>query len=249
VTFHDHFSGHAAEYALARPRYPAALFDWLAGVAAARNLAWDCGTGNGQAAVALAEHFDHVVATDPSQEQLRNTERHPRVEYRQAAERDPLLREVSVDLVTVAQALHWFDPPAFFDEVRRVLRPAGVLAVWGYELATLSPQIDPLLEHFYRLTVGPYWPPQRALLERGYRSLEFPFAEIAAPEFSMEAQWTLGQFAAYLRTWSAVRRFIAARAADPVTPLEAALSRDYGEGERRVRFPLVLRVSRREAAS
>jgi SAM-dependent methyltransferase len=247
VAFLDHFSGHATLYAAARPRYPPPLFAWLAEVAPARRLAWDCGTGNGQAAVALAEHFDRVVATDPSAEQLRNAERHPRVEYRRAAESDPELREASVDLVTAAQALHWFDPGAFFAEVRRVLRPAGVLAVWGYELVRVAPEIDRHLERFYGRTVGPYWPQQRALLENGYRSLEFPFAEIEAPELAMEARWTLDQLAAYLRTWSSVRRFIAARGEDPVTPLARDLQREYGALARRVRFPMVLRARRNEA--
>jgi SAM-dependent methyltransferase len=249
VAFADHFSAQAAQYAAARPRYPPALFAWLAGIAPARELAWDCGTGNGQAAVALAEHFDYVVATDPSEEQLRNAERHPRVEYRRAAESDPRLREASVDLAAVAQALHWFDAAAFFGEARRVLRPGGVLAAWGYELARVSPEVDPLLDRFHRETVGPYWPAQRALLEDGYRSLEFPFAEIAPPELAMEAWWTLDRLTDYLRTWSSVRRFIAANAEDPVTRLAMELKEPYGGEERRVRFPLVLRACRREAAS
>src|SRR5690606_31583471 len=130
MSFHDHFSGHAAGYAQARPTYPEALFDWLAAQCAQRELAWDAGCGNGQAAIALARHFARVIATEPSAEQVAQAPAHPRVEYRVEPAESPSLADASADLVTVAQAMHWFDLDRFHVGVRRVLRPGGLVAVW-----------------------------------------------------------------------------------------------------------------------
>src|SRR2546430_1609344 len=148
-TFSDYFSESAALYALHRPRYPAALFHWLSQQAPARTRAWDCGTGNGQAAAGLAEHFAEVMATDPSHGQLAHAARMTRVHYASMTAEESALRDASVHLVTVAQALHWFDPPRFYAEVKRVLVPGGVLAVWTYGLLSIDPRIYPLVSAFY----------------------------------------------------------------------------------------------------
>src|SRR5882672_9881793 len=161
MSFQDHFSKQAATYAKARPTYPPALFTELARLAPGRTLAWDAGTGNGQAAVALAPHFAQVAATEPSAAQLAQAVPHPRVAYHQAAETAPLLGDASVDLVTVAQAAHWFDRPKFYAEVKRVLRPGGVVALWTYGLCVIDPAIDAVVFRFYHGPVGPYWPPER----------------------------------------------------------------------------------------
>ncbi len=246
--FHDHFSGHAGQYALARPRYPPALFAWLASLAPARERAWDCGTGNGQCAVGLAEHFAEVVATDPSEPQLRHAFPHPRVRYAVAAAERSGLEDATVDLVTVAQALHWFDLPRFWGEARRVLRPGGALAAWSYGLFTVDPAVDAVIGDLWHRGVGAWWPPERALVDDGYRSIDLPFAEIDAPPFAMEHRWTLADVLNYLRTWSAVQRYLADRGTDPVTAAEPALRDAWGDPtvERLVTWPIAIRAGRVE---
>ena len=244
MTFKDHFSGHAADYARYRPHYPAELFSYLASIAPSRKVAWDCATGSGQAAVELARFFERVLATDASEKQIANAVPNERIDYRVAAAERSGLEANSVDLVTVAQALHWFDHPAFFAEVKRVLRPNGVLAVWCYNLFAIAPAIDELVEKFYRETVGPYWDFERGLVETGYRTIEFPFSEIAVPQFRMEAEWSFEQMLGYSRTWSATKGFIAARGFDPVDSLGEELAQIWPDGEATmlVRWPLSLRV-------
>lgn len=246
--FADHFSSIARQYAAARPTYPPALFEWLAVQAPGRRHAWDCAAGTGQATLDLADHFDMVTATDASAAQLDQAPPHPRVQYRVAPAESSGLPDESVELVTVAQALHWLNLDAFYPEARRVLGPEGVLAVWCYGLQRLDdPVLDPLLEHFYSATVGPYWAPERQLVESGYRTLFFPFDEVAAPRFEMGLDWTLAELGAYLRTWSATVRFQRERGTDPVGPLSERLASAWGgaAARRRVRWPLSLRVGRR----
>ena len=251
MSFKDHFSGHASEYARFRPRYPEALFAYLASIVPERRCAWDCATGNGQAAVPLAEHFTCVVATDASAQQIGNATPHERVEYRVASAESSGLEDGSIDLVTVAQALHWFDIPAFLDEARRVLQPGGICAAWGYNLMTISPEIDPLIQKFYRDTTGPFWPPERAIVEAGYRTIDFRFEELAPPKFQMETRWSLDEVLGYLRTWSATQKFIRVRGVDPVDSLGEEMSALWPEAEsaRRVEWPLSLRVGRKPSTS
>ncbi|MGH7898567.1 MAG: class I SAM-dependent methyltransferase, partial [Candidatus Binatia bacterium] len=251
MSFADHFSQNSSGYAEFRPRYPATLFDFLAGVSPGRRLAWDCATGNGQAALELASRFDRVIATDASAAQIANAFPHPRIEYRVAPAEASSLEARSVELLTVAQALHWFDRDAFWNEAKRVLAPDGVVAFWFYGLARITPGIDAAIGRFYSETVGPYWPPERRLLERGSRAMEFPFVPIAAPPFAIEISLTLDDFAGYLRTWSATRRYVEDRGGDPVGDLLAELRPLWGEGgsPKTVRWPLDLRAGRNAAAS
>jgi len=246
MKFKDYFSGHAADYAQYRPHYPAELFAYLASIAPNRKLAWDCATGSGQAALQLAQFFDDVIATDASGNQLANARPHKHVDYRLATAEQSGLEAASVALITVAQALHWLDRAAFFVEAARVLQDDGMLAVWCYNLFRISPEIDRLVEDFYRNTVGPYWEFERTLVETGYRTIDFPFREIAAPGFEMEAKWTLEQVLGYLRTWSATKGFIADRDFDPVDSLGNEIRRGWKKADlpRRVKWPLALRVGR-----
>ena len=227
--FKDYFSERAAEYARFRPRYPAGLFEALARLTPGRALAWDCGTGNGQAAVGLADHFRRVVATDASLQQLAHAERHPRVAYVRSLETRSGLAAATVDLVTVAQALHWFDLEPFFAEARRVLRPGGAIAVWCYDLARVTPEIDALLDRFAHETVGPHWAPERRHVRAGYQDLPFPFRELPFPPSTMDRELTLDQFAGYLGTWSVVRRYREAVGTDPLPPLIAAMAPRWGD--------------------
>lgn len=245
--FSDHFSGHAAQYAAYRPGYPESLFDWLAAQAPSTRLAWDCATGNGQAAVALARRFDSVFASDASAQQIQQARAHPGVTYAaEPAERSSLV-DASVDLITVAQAYHWFDHATFHAEAERVLKPGGVLAAWTYMLAEVNPEFDSLVYELYEGVLGPYWPPERAYVERGYRDFTFPWPDIEVPSFAMAASWPLEAMLQYLQTWSAFRRYVAEKGANPVEEIRAGLARAWGDPEkkREVRWPLVVKVARK----
>jgi len=244
--FEDHFSRDAGAYAAFRPRYPAALFDWLAAEAPARDHAWDCATGNGQAAVALAGRFARVTASDASAAQIAAAEPAPGVTYRVFPAESAALERASVDLVTVAQALHWFDPPRFYAEVRRVAVPGALLAAWAYELFRVESPVDAVIDAWYRGPLGPWWPAGRRHIESGYRSLPFPFpfAERPAPPFAMTAEWTLAEVFGYLGTWSAVGRYRQAQRADPLDLVRDPLAAAWGDPQtaRHVTWPLTLRV-------
>ncbi len=242
----DHFSGHAADYARARPSYPPELFAWLKRQCSGHDLAWDCGTGNGQAAVALAGHFGRVHASDLSAEQIAQAAPDPRIDYRAAPAEASGLSDACCDLVTVAQALHWFCGDDFYAEVRRVLKPGGVFAAWTYTLLRGEPGLNALVEDFYRNTIGPWWPPERRWVDLGYREMPFPFAEIAAPEFEIRLEWTLDDLLAYLRTWSATQRYIRERGVDPGVELATRLRNVWPDAQARkpIIWPIALRCGR-----
>ena len=247
MTFKDHFSRRAALYAAYRPHYPKALFMYLSGLTADHDLALDCGTGNGQAAVELAKHFARVVATDPSAAQIEQATRRPNIEYRLApAERSGLAAQ-SVDLVTAAQALHWFDAAAFFAEAARVVKHDGVVAVWGYGDPVLdTAQLQRLLHHFNRVKLEPYWFAERKLLLDGYRTVDFPFDELTPPAFHLRVEWTLDELLGYLRTWSSTARYVDQHGIDPVAELEGQLVAEWGDRDtaREIQWPLYVRVGR-----
>jgi SAM-dependent methyltransferase len=246
VSFKDHFSRQATEYARFRPQYPSALFEFIAVAAPNDELALDCATGNGQAAIALAEHFRKVIAIDASAEQIANAQPNERVEYRVASAESTGLSAHSVAAISVAQALHWFDREAFYVEARRVLQPRGVLAVWAYNYLRISPEVDPFVRRFHDEIVGPYWPPERKLVGRGYRELPFPFEEIETPAFQIEVRWSLAHLLGYLRTWSATQRFMAANHHDPVELVASDLEQAWGNPakEKLAIWPLTVRMGR-----
>lgn len=243
MAFKDYFSAQAADYAAYRPHYPASLFSWLAQQCPRQELAWDCATGNGQAAIALASHFQQVIATDGSESQLAQAPRHPQVTYRVALAESSDLMPETVDLVTVAQAVHWFDLDRFYPEVVKVLKPGGLLAIWCYGLFTLNvPTIDALLGEYYGETLEPFWTPERRLIEAGYRTLPFPFEEVVPPAFSMQTEWTLSQLLGYLFTWSGTQNYIAAHEVNPLEALAEDLSGVWGQTHRIITWPISLRA-------
>ena len=248
MSFKDHFSKRAAQYAAYRPSYPAALFAYLAECCPARRAVWDCACGNGQATLGLAERFDSVIATDASPQQVAAAPARDNVTYRVAPAEDSGIESSSLDLVTVAQALHWFNLDDFYREVERVLKPSGILAVWTYGVLHVDDAAaDALIQEFYYDTVGPYWPPERRFVEDGYRSLAFPFVEISPPALNMEVLWERAHLLGYLRTWSATGRYVAERHVDPVAQLEERLAKVWPDAQdrRKVTWPLALRVGQK----
>lgn len=245
MRFQDHFSAQAGEYARFRPRYPPALFEWLASIAPARTRAWDAGTGSGQAAVALAAHFERVIASDPSAGQIAHAEPHPRVQYFVGPAEAPPAEARGVDLACCAQALHWFDHARFYPALRATLKPGGVFAAWGYGLMTIAPAVDAVVLDYYDNVVGRYWPPDRAHIESRYRTVPFPLDEIREPGFTMQADWSLDALFGYLDTWSATRRYLADRGVHPLDGIRDTLARAWGaDAARSVEWPLFLRVGR-----
>jgi SAM-dependent methyltransferase len=244
LKFEDHFSRIARTYAEHRPSYPAALFAYLATLAPGRDIAWDCGTGNGQAALELVRYFHHVYATDASAQQIGMAHPHERIEYRVEPAEEVSLADGCVDLITVAIAVHWFDLARFYAEARRVLRPAGVIAVWTYHLPVVTPQIDAVVLRYYRDVLAGCWSSRFGYVDRRYADLPFPFAEQEPPPFEVTADWDLHAFAAFLGTWSAAHVYQERHGRHPLGGLWNELEAAWGEraGKRLVRWPLHLRV-------
>lgn len=246
--FIDQFSRVSADYARFRPRYPRELFAWVASLVDRHALAWDCATGNGQAAIGLAEDFAHVEATDASAEQLRHAMPHERITYRQGQADASGLDAASADAVTVAQALHWLPHDRFYGEVRRVLAPGGVFVAWGYHLPGIGvPSVDAAMEHFHDHVVGPYWRPERQYVVQRLRTLPFPFAEIDAPTtFEVHLPMSLATFGDFLRTQSATERYRDVKGEDPVPAFQARVVDAWGGTEKvqDVVWPIFIRAGR-----
>jgi len=247
--FKDHFSGFSSDYRSYRPRYPDALFYWLDSISDQHDRAWDCATGTGQAAIGLANHFAEIIATDASETQIANAEKHDSVIYSRAPAEASGIEPGSVDLVTVAQAIHWFDLRAFQEEVERVLRPGGVVAVWSYDVLQISTAVDEVVNHLYGPILNRFWPPERKIIEAGYRDIEFPYETIEPPRFAMASSWSLASLAGYLNTWSAVKRYIQERKTNPVEIVFDDLSAAWGEAERKydVYWPMTVLAWRKPA--
>ncbi|HEC07643.1 MAG TPA: class I SAM-dependent methyltransferase [Thiolapillus brandeum] len=249
-TFKDHFSEASGNYSRYRPDYPAELFEWLASVSRQHGTAWDCATGNGQAALLLADFFNRVIATDASSSQIENAVKKRSVHYRVATAEDSGIAAGSVDLVTVAQAFHWFDSKAFSLEVDRVLKDAGILAIWTYNLLSVSKEIDTIVYHLYKTTLKDCWAFERTQVENGYRDVRLPFGEIDTPDLSMSTQWDLSQFIGYLCTWSAVKKYEAETGRNPVEELHGQIREAWGSPDRRraINWPLSVRAWKKSCA-
>jgi ubiquinone/menaquinone biosynthesis C-methylase UbiE len=223
------------------------LFSFLADCCEKHERAWDCATGNGQAARALTPFFDKIIATDASEAQIEATGSRTddtNVEYRIARAEACGMDAGSIDLITVAQALHWFDIARFFDEAQRVLAPGGVLAVWCYERCLVEPGCNDIINVFADDIVGPYWPPERKMVDEGYRNMELPMPSISSPAFAMTATWSVEEMLGYLRTWSSSQRYLKEHDSDPLARIEKGLRAAWGDGRHDVTWPLTVKIGR-----
>lgn len=242
--FKDHFSRQSVDYKRFRPSYPPELYSYLSDICGGRVLAWDCATGTGQAAQGLSPFFDHIVATDASEKQISQAQGADNISFRIATAEKTELETSSVDLIVVAQALHWFDHDAFYQEVKRVLKPGGILAVWTYDLLEINEKIDPIIHKLNDDIVGEYWPSERQLVRDKYQTIDFPFQEKAAPSFSMASSWTRDDLIGYLGTWSSVVRYRADKGRDPLQEIMPALSAAWGQhsDKKTIQWPLSFRI-------
>lgn len=239
----DYFSGHSKLYATFRPTYPDALYEFIFNHVQQFDTAWDCATGNGQVAQVLAKHFKQVFASDISKEQIQHAYQANTIAYRAEPAEETSFADNQFDLITVAQAIHWFDTETFFQEVARVARPGGILAVWGYANCFVNPEIDKHFLHFYQNVVGPYWDKARVLIEEHYRMIAFPFEEIPTPPFQINVHWNIDQFAGYVTTWSATQKYIQTTGVNPV-PQFIGQIKPYWNNVMPVIFPVFLRLMR-----
>jgi len=240
----DLFSGHSKQYAAFRPSYPTALYDFLIKHVPSNKTAWDCACGNGQVAKDLSGRFGIVYATDHSANQLSNALRKDNIIYSVSPAEKTAFTDRQFDLITVGQALHWFNIPEFFAEARRVSKPGGIVAVWGYSLLSVDAQIDPVLTHFYTEVIGPYWDKERKLVDDRYSTVQFPFEKIDVPPFEFSFNWTLDELSGYLSTWSAVQKYISQQKSDPVKPLTSQISPFWKTDRKKVSFPLFVLMGR-----
>lgn len=244
MAFQDHFSKQADTYLQARPTYPDELFSYLATLAPAKNLCWDCATGNGQAAVSLAKHFAKVIATDGSQKQIANGIVAPNIEYRVATAEESGLESNSVDLITVATGAHWFNLDRFYVEAQKVAKTNAILAVWTYSEAGITPEIDELMEWFMYEYLYDYWPDGRWYVRNKYETLPFPFNTIDTPKFYCSMEWSLQHWLNYVKSWSAYNAYVTKHNTDPLQVLLPRLTTLWTEGEiKKITWPLHLKCT------
>lgn len=241
-SFKDNFSKHSDIYLKYRPVYPKALFEYLQSLTPGHILAWDCGTGNGQSAINLAEYYEQVYATDPSEKQIKNAIGNHKIIYKVEKAEQTALDDKSVDLVTVAQAIHWFDFDKFYAEVKRVLKDDGVIAVWAYGVPKVSDLINPIVRNFHDHVVGEFWQPENKLIEQEYTTIPFPFREVQVPEFKIQKELNLNELLGHFRSWSATQKFIEKYRKDPIEQLENELSKYWGKEEKEVTWKLILKA-------
>lgn len=241
----DNFSTRSDNYAKYRPQYPSSLFDFLNSIVSGKENAWDCGTGNGQVAIRLADSFSTVWASDLSQAQIDQAFQTPNIRYSVKRAEKTNFPNQFFDLVTVAQAIHWFDFDKFYEEVKRTSKPKAIICVLGYGLLNISPEIDELVSDFYDNTIGSFWDPERKYLDEGYQTIPFPFQEISCPKFESVQSWDLNHFIGYLNTWSAIKHFIRENGFNPLPSFQLKLEKHWKKDEvKQVSFPLLLRVGK-----
>ena len=239
----DNFSTQSNQYAKYRPVYPKEFYDYLDGIVKNKETAWDCATGNGQVAMELAKRFRVVCATDISAAQLAQAQQLQGICYSIQPAEKTNFPDDCFDLVTVAQAIHWFDFEKFYVEMKRTAKPNAMLVVMGYGKIEVTPEIDSIINNFYKNTIGSYWDKERKYIDELYKTIPFPFEEIKTPSFFITYNWTLDHFMGYLGTWSAVKHYINDKGQNPLHLIQNQL-KDLWENDsiKKIRFPLLLRI-------
>ena len=241
----DNFSVNAAEYAFFRPVPPPELYDFLYTHVTQFGMAWDCGTGYGQVAAHLSERFSKVYATDISEEQLKHAQRKSNIIYKQERSEATTLPGNCADLITIAQAIHWFDFDNFYSEVRRVANPGAVIAAWAYDLFRLTPALNEIIDHLHNYILDGDWSIENRYIDEGYRTIPFPFAENIPPEITIVKYMGIAHLTGYLRTWSAVRKYMEKVRKDPVAIIQSDLQKAWGNTElQEVRWPIHIRCGK-----
>jgi SAM-dependent methyltransferase len=242
--FKDNFSKQSGIYLKYRPTYPAELFQYLSSLTQDHNLAWDCGTGNGQSAISLTQYYKAVYATDPSEQQIKNALPNSKITYKVEKAEQPGLEDNTVDLITIAQAIHWFDFDKFYTEVKRVLKKEGIIAAWAYGLPGISPEIDPVLKHFHDEIIGEFWQNENRLIDKEYSTIPFPFKQLSPPHFKICKSLSLNDLLGLVSSWSAVQRFIDQNSYNPVEELEGQLLKLWGNRDhnKEVTWNLILKI-------
>ncbi|NQY26362.1 MAG: class I SAM-dependent methyltransferase [Piscirickettsiaceae bacterium] len=227
-----------------RPTYPKELFSYLASLSKQHQTAWDCGTGTGQSAIALSKYYAMVIATDASETQINGAKKKQGITYHVATAENSDIETCSIDLITVAQAFHWFNIEQFSKEAKRVLKDKGILAIWSYNLLSIQDDIDKEISYLYNTILGEYWPEERKMVEDGYKSVQLPFKEIETPLFTMSANWNLSQLIGYLYTWSATKEYQKNHEVNPVEKVVDKIANIWGKPEEKlsVQWPLNLRL-------
>jgi ubiquinone/menaquinone biosynthesis C-methylase UbiE len=242
----DLFSNQASLYAQYRPGYPRGLYEYIIQQVTNRQLAWDCATGNGQAAVELAQYFEKVIATDISEKQLQQAQPHEKITYSITTAEQTPFADNSFDCITVAQAYHWFKFDEFGKEVKRVAKTGAIVAIWGYSMVVCEDDaVNTLINTFYRDTVGAYWDKERRYIDEHYTTVPFPYEPLPAKEFRISVQWNRQQLAGYFNTWSSVQHFIKANQYNPVNELAVEIEKVWRNDEAKdFYFPLFLKLGR-----
>ncbi|MBO2545514.1 class I SAM-dependent methyltransferase [Salegentibacter sp. BDJ18] len=239
----DNFSTQSSSYAKYRPAYPQELYEFLKEKLTATETAWDCGTGNGQVAGELADFFQKVEATDISKQQLENAVRKSNIQYSVQRAEETNFQDKTFDLITVAQAVHWFNFKIFYSEVGRVLKPNGIIAIIGYSLFKSNLETDKLIYKFYKDIIGSFWDEERRYLDEKYQTIPFPFQEIETPAFQQEYQWSFDHLIGYLETWSAVKHYEKEKGENPVNLIKNELKIAFGN-KNKIVFPILLRLGK-----
>jgi len=242
--FKDYFSDDSEKYNNFRPKYPKQLFLFLSSISQEDQLAWDCATGSGQSAIELADYFSTIIATDASSTQIKNAEKKSGINYFISTAEDCAIKSNSVDLITVAQAFHWFNHDAYIKEVNRVLKVDGLITIWTYNLVKIQSDIDDIIYHLYNTTLRDFWPKERAMVENNYQDIQLPFVEINAPKFIMSADWNMFQLLGYLETWSAVNEYQKQHGINPIEKIQEKILEIWGNPENifSVKWPLTIRI-------
>lgn len=241
----DLFSHNSDKYSRFRPHYPAEMIRFILSHLKEKQAAWDCGTGNGQLALQLSPYFDHIIATDISENQLKNAVQKDNITYIRSKAEDAFFSAGQFDLITVAQAIHWFDFNKFYEQVNLALKPEGLFVIAGYGLMETAPEQDGVIRRLYEDILGPYWKPQRKYIEEEYKTIPFPWREIKTPDLTETVSWTANDLIGYLKTWSSVNLYEIDKGINPVNEMEGELRNVWGSDKREVRFPILLRAGKK----